>query len=116
MEQVRLISTPFLLTAIFFCLYGLWYIKHWRKKNPWHNQNDDEMRLSAQERAYRQNERRKYNNVPFIVFGGLFACLIPMMLLLQKEANGDWNLEGRWLYLLPFIGAMLLTVLGIKRK
>lgn len=116
MEQVRLIITSFSLTAIFFCLYGLWYIKHWRKKNPWHNQNDDEVRLSPQERAYRQNERRKYNNIPFMVIGAVFACLMSMIVVLQKEANGDWNLGGRWLYLLPFIGAILLTASGIKRK
>ena len=116
MEEVRLISTPFLVTAILFCFYGIWYIKHWQRKNPWYNQNDDETRLSPQEREYRQNERRKYNNIPFMVIGAVFACLIPMMVLLQKEANGGWNLGGRWLYLLPFIGAMLLTALGIKRK
>ena len=115
MEQVRLISTPFLMTAIVFCLYGLWYIKHWRKKNPWYNQNDDEMRLSPQERAYRQNERRKYNNMPCMVICCVFTCLIPMMLLLQKEVNGGWNPTMAWM-LMPLIGGLFLAAWGIKRK
>ena len=116
MEEVRTICTPFLVAAMFFCLYGILYIKRWQRRNPWYNQNDDEMRLSPQERMYRQNERRKYNNVPFVVFGAVFTCLLPMMIMLQVAANGDWNLGNRWLYLIPFIGILLLTASGIMRK
>ena len=116
MEQIRLICTPFLIIAMMFCLYGIWYTRRWQRKNPWYRQNDDEMRLSPQERAYRQNERRKYNNIPLIVFGALFTCLMPMMLLLQKEANGGCNSVIDWIYLLPFLGALFLAMSGIRRK
>jgi len=116
MDGIRTICYPFLLTAIFFCMYGIYYIKHWQRKNPWYKQNDDEMRLSPQERAYRQNERRKYNNIPFVVFGALFVCLLMMVLLLQKEANGGWNLAVDWIYAIPFVGAIFLALSGIKRK
>ncbi len=116
MEEVRAICFPFLATAIFFCLYGIWYIRRWRARNPWYKQNDDEMRLSPQERAYRQDERRKYNNVPLVVFGALFACLLPMILLLQKEANGGWNPATDWVYAVPLLGALFLAASGIKRK
>ena len=116
MEQVRLICTPFLMIAILFCLYGLLYTRRWQRKNPWYTQNDAEMRLSPQERAYRQNERRKYNNVPLIVFGALFACLIPMVLLLQKAANDGWHPATDWFYLIPLLAALFLAVSGIRRK
>ncbi|MBR1600324.1 MAG: hypothetical protein IJ677_01960 [Alphaproteobacteria bacterium] len=94
---------------MFFCMYGIWYIKRWRRKNPWYKQNDDEMRLSVQERMYRQNERRKYSNAPFMVLGAVIACMIPMMLMLQKSVNGGWH------YAIPLLGALLLAALCVKR-
>ena len=116
MEEVRTICTPFLVVAMFFCLYGILYIKRWQRRNPWYKQNDDEMRLSPQERIYRQNERRKYNNVPFIVLGSVFACLLPMMIMLHMKMWGDWDVIPSLFYFLPFIGMILLAASGIKRK
>ena len=89
LEEGRTICTPFLVAAMFFCLYGILYIKRWQRRNPWHNQNDDEMRLSPQERMYRQNERRKYNNVLCMVFGFVCICLLQMMIILIVAENRD---------------------------
>jgi hypothetical protein len=116
MEEVRAICMPFVLTAIFFCLYGLWYSRRWQRKNLWHNQDDSQMRLSPQERAYRQNERRKMNNVFYAVMGCVMACMMLMLAALQISISGGFKLDGRWFYLLPFLGVLFLISSGIKRK
>lgn len=115
MEEVRRICMPLMIAAMFFCLYGIWYIKRWQRKNPWFKQDDDNVRLSPQERAYRQNERRKYSNVPFMVFGAVFACILLMVLLLQKEIGGSWYSTTDWI-VIPFLGTLFLVASGIKRK
>ncbi|MBQ8481270.1 MAG: hypothetical protein IJ532_01895 [Alphaproteobacteria bacterium] len=116
MGELRTGCTSFLAFAFLLCLYGIWYIKYWQRKNPWYKQNDDEMRLSPQERAYRRNERRKYDNLPLLIFGGIIAGMMPMVVLVQREVNGSWNMVTDWVYLIPFIGAMLLAFAEIKRK
>lgn len=116
MEELRTVCTLSVAAAFLLCLYGVLYIKRWQRKNPWYKQNDDEMRLSPQERAYRQNERRKYYNLPLLVFGGVLASMVPMVVLIQREANGSWNMITDWVYLIPFVGAVLLAFADIKRK
>lgn len=116
MGNVISICISFMVIVFFLCLYGMWYIRRWEEKNSWYKQDDNELPLSEQERAYRQNEIRKYGNVLFTVFGCMFVCMVPVSVLLQKENIGYGSSFTTWIYSLPFIGVALWSFSCIKRK
>lgn len=116
MGNVTSICISFMIIAFFLCLYGMWYSRRWEEKNSWYKQNDNGLPLSEQERVYRQNELRKYGNVLFAVFGGIFVCMIPMSVLLQKERIEESSSSIAWVYSFPFIVVALCAFLGIRRK
>ena len=114
--EIKVLCSPFLITAIFFCVYGLWYSIYWQKKNPWYKQNDEAVNLSPPEREYRYSERRKMNTMFYVITGGIMVCLMLMCVTLFVATTEIWKLYNRWLYLIPFIGILLLIISGSKRK
>ncbi len=117
MEEIRIICTPFIVTAIVATLVMLYYDLSWKKKNPWWRQNDGEMRLSAAEKAYRQEERRKLNNALMCWFAVLFIIIGLMLLTLSAYARGGFAQIGAyWFYLVPVAGMVVLAVSGMKRR
>ncbi|MBR1825883.1 MAG: hypothetical protein IJ770_04780 [Alphaproteobacteria bacterium] len=117
MEEVRIICTPFLIAAIVFTLAMLYYEMQFKKKNPWWSQDDCRMRLSPAERAYRQNERRKHNNALMCWFAVLFVVLGLMIVVLLSHINGGFpNIGHYWLYLVPFVGAVVFACSCIQRR
>ena len=117
MEEIRIITTLFIITAIVFTVAMLYYDLKWKKKNPWWRQNDGEMRLSPAERVYRQNERRKQNNALMCWFSVLFVIFGLMIVCISARVYGGFaNVGSYWFYLLPFIGALVLALSSIKRQ
>ena len=115
MEEVRIICTPFIITAIVFTVFMLYHDLKWKKKNPWWRQDDDKMRLSPAEKAYRQTERRKQNNALMIWFLVLFTTIGVMIIVLSAHVYGGITHIGEyWFYLIPFVGAILLTMSGMR--
>lgn len=116
MEEIRIITTPFILTAIVLTVAMLYYDLKWKKKNPWWQQDDDKMRLSPAEKAYRQEERRKQNNALMGWFAALFVILGLMIIFVSARAYGFANVGEYWFYLIPFVGAVLLAKSGMRRR
>ena len=117
MEEIRIICMPFILTAIVATLVMLYYDLSWKKKNQWWRQNDREMRLSAAEQAYRQEERRKLNNALMYWFATLFVVIGLMIVTLSARINGGWaDVGSYWFYLIPIVGAILLALGGMRRR
>ncbi len=117
MEEIRIICMPFILTAIVATLVMLYYDLSWKKKNPWWRQNDGEMRLSAAEKTYRQEERRKLNNASMYWFATLFIIIGLMILTLSAQVRGGITQIGTyWFYLVPMACAVVYAINGIKRR
>jgi ABC-type Fe3+ transport system permease subunit len=117
MEEVRIITMPFIITAIVLTFAMLYYDLKWKKKNPWWRQNDNEVRISSAERAYRQEERRKLNNTLMSWFAALFVIFGLMIIFVSARAYGGFsNIGSYWFYLIPFIGAVMFALSFIKRQ
>jgi len=115
MENLRIVCTPFLLTAIVFTLAMFYYDQSWKRKNPWWRQNDCKMRISPAKQNYRSRERQKLNNALMSWFAVLFFIIGLMVFVLTshtEDASADSG--GDWFYLLPIIGAIMLAISGIK--
>ncbi len=117
MTEIRIICTPFILTAIVLTAVMLYYDLNWKKKNPWWQQDDDKMHLSSAEKAYRQEEHRKHNNAVMYWFASLSIIIGLMVMMLSAHAYGGFaNVGAYWFYLIPFVGVVLLAKSGIRRR
>ncbi len=114
---MKIIIYSFISAAIFLTLLTLRYDLNWKKKNPWWRQNDWKLRLSSAEQAYRQSERQKLHNIVMGWLIMLFVILGTMILSLSVTANGGFSGIGSyWFYLVPFICAIFLGIIGIQRR
>lgn len=117
MEDFRIIFLSFMVVAILLTLAMLKYDLNWKKRNSWWRQDDEEMRLSPAEQAYRRNERQKLNNALMMWFASLFMVLGTMFVTLFAYTNGGMSGIGRgWFYAVPFICAVLFAFSSIQRR
>lgn len=110
------VVTPWLLVMLVLTLVVLFYVSRWYRKHPWYKENDASTKLSVNERAYRRKERQKLSNMFLAYMMALGLILLIMVITVQLSIAGTWKLGFRWMYVLPFIGMMVLAGSGIKKE
>lgn len=115
MEKVINIMLPFVVAILVCCSTCLAYVMWWHKKNPWYKDYIP-TRLSAKQRAYRDNEQAKLSNV-------FLSCLIIVVFLallslisLKFAIAGELELDGDWMMVVPFIGVTIVVGVAVARK